>query len=611
MSDSNRNGRSPRRSGARGAVPAVRCALLALTVGLVACDGRKGFSGSARKTSDEIVEFDLSKGVSERGAATLFGPVPETSYADLLAALRKLDKKDVKGVFVNLGSAPIGLAHADELGRRFKALRDAQIRVTCHADDLDNSTLLFVSRACSSIHLTPTGGVDSVGLAFQLLFAKSLLDKLGIGVDFLQVGKFKGAQEPYTRDEPSPEARQSVEEALGNLRDAWIGGIVEGRGAAVEPALEDGPHTAKGAKELGLVDELSYLDEARKAAMGDSDPEDKERPRVVFGGSPSQKEGDFGEVMRALSGADGLGSPHVAVVRAVGPITMVPGGGLGGGGEGIAESQLGKTITRLTESEDVKAVVLRIDSPGGSALASDLLWHKLMLLREKKPLIVSVGSMAASGGYYLSCAGTRIFAEKSSILGSIGVVGGKFSVGEALSGVGVNVVTIPAAKDPVKAKRAGYLSPFDRWDEPTRAKVRASMEGIYDTFLDRVAKGRKIDVATVSQGAEGRIFGGARAIELSLVDEIGGLEEAIQFALVESGLGEEGAVRIRGEAAGLAELFGGDPDAGTRAVEQAVDPVAKLTERLPEEARVWVDATSPMASGETTLLVTPFAIAVR
>lgn len=590
-----------------------RCALLALALGLFSCDGRKGFAGAGLgASSDDIIEFDLSKGISEKGASTLFGPVPESSYADLLETIRKLDTKDVKGVVVRIGSAHVGLAHAEELGRRFQGLRDQDIPVTCHADDLDNSTLLFTSLACSKVYLTPTGGVDSVGLAFQLLFAKSLLDKLGVGVDFLQVGKYKGAQEPYTRDEPSPEARQSVEEALSNLRSAWIGGIVAGRGAAAEAAVEDGPHTAVKAKALGLVDELGYLDDARKSALGEAD--EKLVPRVVFGGSRTQKDGDFGEVMRALAGADGLGSSHVAVVRAVGAITMEPSGGLTGGGDGITESQLGKTITKLTEADDVKAVVLRIESPGGSALASDLLWHKLMLLREKKPLVISVGSMAASGGYYLSCAGTRIFAEKTSILGSIGVVGGKFSVGETLSSVGVNVVTIPAAPDPVKARRAGYLSPFDRWDDPTREKVREGMESIYGTFIDRIAEGRKLDHAVVSQGAEGRIFGGARALELQLIDEIGGLEEAIQFALTESGLGEKGLVRIRGEAAPFAELLGGDPDAQSRVAEQAersLDPIAKLTANLPEPLKVWVDATAPMTKGETMLFVTPFALSIQ
>jgi protease-4 len=587
-------------------------ALGALTLIGASCDGRKGFSSKGFGLADAtVLEFNLSKGVSERGASTLFGPLPDTSYADLLAQLRQVDANETKGIFIRLGTANLSLAHAEELGRRFKSLRDQNVTVTCHADDLDNSTLFFFARACSNIWVTPTGGVDSVGIAFQLMFAKSLLDKLGVGVDFLQVGKFKGAQEPYTRDEPSPEARQSVEEALSNVRAAWISGLEEGRGAAATAHVEDGPHTAVKAKELGLIDSIGYLDEARKSALDAASASDT---RLAFGGAPNQKNNDFGDILRALSGADGMGTPHVAVVRAVGAITMAGGGGIGGGGDGITEAALGKVITSLTEDDDVKAVVLRIDSPGGSALASDLLWHKLMLLRDKKPLVISVGGMAASGGYYLSCAGSRIFAEPSSILGSIGVVGGKFSLGNTLSQVGVHVVTIPASPDPVKAKRAAYLSPFDRWDEPTRAKVREGMESIYDTFIDRVSTGRGLSPEEVQKGAEGRIFGGKRAVELKLVDELGGLEEAISYALEQAELGKDGTVRIRGEAGGFAELLAGDAEAESKVVQQAalqLDPSQKLLEAFPLEVRSWVGAAMPMATGESAVLLTPFAIVVH
>lgn len=585
----------------------------ALAVAALSCDGRKGFMGRDELglPGSKVVELNLSRGVSERGAATFFGPIPDTSYADLLEVIREIDPEDTKAVFVRLGTANVSLSHATELGRRLSALKEKGITVTCHADDLDNSTVFFFARACSKVWLTPTGGVDSVGLAFQLMFAKALLDKLGIGVDFLQVGKYKGAQEPYTRNEPSPEARASVEEALANLRAAWLEGVREGRGEDAVTAVEDGPHTASRAKELGLVDELGYVDEARKAAL---DAAEAKSADVVFGGAPGKQKGDgLDDLVRALTGADGMGVPHVAVVRAVGAITMEAGGGLGGG-DGITERELGRTITRLTEDDDVKAVVLRIDSPGGSALASDLLWHKLMKLREKKPLVVSVGGMAASGGYYLSCAGSTIFAEPTSILGSVGVVGGKFSLGGALSSVGVNVVTIPAAPDPIKARRAAYLSPFDRWDDPTRARVAEGMQSIYDTFVQRVAEGRGLTSEEVAQGAEGRIYGGVRAKELKFVDELGGLDEAIQHALEKAELGAKGRVKLVGEEPALAALLGGSPDAESRAIEGArreLDPLTAWVAQLPEAARVWVDGVTPMAKGETALLLVPFALTAQ
>ncbi len=589
--------------------------LLVTVLGLLpSCEGRK-FFGAAEKGESLIgpalVELNLSKGVSEKGASTFFGPLPGTGHSDLVQAIRDLDPEDAKGVFVRLGSAHVGFAAASEIGRLLKAVRERDIPVICHADGLDNGTMLLTALGCSEIHVSPAGGVDTVGIAFSLMFGRELLDKLGVGVDFLQVGKYKGAQEPYTRNEPSPEARASLEETLRDLRKAWIDGVNEGRGKALGDHLEDGPHTAKAALELGLIDGIGFVDDVRAAAK---DQVGAGRTLVAFGGGPSKKGGGFGEVLRALSAGDSEGSPHVAIVRATGAITMTGGSSPFGGGDGITESGLGKVITELTEDDDVKAVVLRIDSPGGSALASDLLWHKLMKLRAKKPLIVSVGGMAASGGYYLSCAGSYIFAEATSIVGSIGVVAGKFALGEPLASVGIHTVTMPAAPDPKRAARASYLSPFDRWDEPTKAKVLGGMQAIYDTFIDRIVEGRGLSREVVEAAAEGRISGGVTAKERKLVDEIGGLDDAIRYAREKAGLGEDGKVRVRGTPPGFFELLGGDEEAAMLAAqkaEAAVDPFAKLAESLPQEARDWWAAARPMSEGETMLVATPFVIIAR
>lgn len=585
-----------------------------LTVATPGCEGRTPFGSKANgepTTGPALVELNLTRGLSERGAGGLFGSVPGTGYSDLLKRIETLDEDETKGIFVRLGTGNMGFSIASELGARLKRLRDDRgIEVFCHADDLGNATMLFAATGCSEIWLSQAGGVETVGIAFSLIFGKSLLEKLSVGVDFLQVGKYKGAEEPYTRDEPSPEARETLEGTLRDLRKAWIDGVTAGRGKPLEEALEDGPHTAKAALELGFVDKLGYLDEARehaKTRVG------AERTQVVFGPGASQDTGGFSQLIRSISGADAEGIPHVALIRAVGAITMGPSGGLGGG-DGITESGLGKVLTQVTEDESVKAVVLRIDSPGGSALASDLLWHKLMKLREKKPLIISVGGMAASGGYYLSCAGNRIFAEPTSIIGSIGVVGGKFALGDTLKQVHVNTVTITVAPDETKQKRASYMSPFERWDDATKAKVLEGMTAIYDTFLDRIVEGRGLDHATVAASAEGRIFGGATAKERKLVDEMGGLDAAIRYALEQSGLGKDGKVRLRDAAPGLLELLGGDPEAAEAAANRAreeLDPLAKLGEALPEEARVWFASATPMMTGETFLTALPFVLTTR
>ena len=188
---------------------------------------------------------------------------------------------------------------------------------------------------------------------------------------------------------------------------------------------------------------------------------------------------------------DSLGAAPVALVEATGAISMEGGGVLGGGGDGIIERRLVRSLSRLEHDDDVKAVVLRIDSPGGSALASDLLWHELMAIRQKKTLVVSIGDMAASGGYYLASTGAVVFADETSIVGSIGVVGGKIAIDHALERVGVHAETFAAkVGDPHAAARAGSDSLLIPWDAATRERFFETMNGIYQLFLSRVAEGQ-------------------------------------------------------------------------------------------------------------------------
>lgn len=586
--------------------------------GVVACDGRRaGANGESvagePASGPSIHEIDLRGGASEAGASSLFGPVPGRSFTDLEESLRALPSKN-PGIFLQLGTSNVGLAAASEIGGELARLRAGGTPIVCHADGLSNTTALLVAKGCSEVWLSPSGGVDTVGIAAQLVFGKSLFAKVGVSVDFLQVGKYKGAQEPFTRDEPSPEARESLEGTLKDLRAAWIQAVNEGRGRDLGAALEDGPYTAQAAVSAGLVDALGYVDEARARAkkLGGA-----VRTVSLFGGAPTGG-GGAGEILRSLAGADPTATPHVAVVRAVGAISMSGGGGFLPGSEGITASGLGSTIARVARDDSVLAVVLRIDSPGGSALASDLLWHQLMNLRSKKPLIVSVGGMAASGGYYLACAGDQIFADDASIVGSIGVVGGKFSFKDPLASIGVHAVTVAASPDPTRAARAAYMSPFDAWDDATRSKVLASMQGLYDLFLDRIAEGRNMPRDEVAGFAEGRIFGGATALEKRMVDHRGGLSDAISFALVKSGLGQEGAVRVVNEKGGLGALLGlggadarADLDAEARRAADALNPLRGLVAAFPPEAIEWLGASWALTQGEETLAVAPFAMILR
>jgi protease IV len=563
-----------------------------------------------------VVEIDLTRGAPEVQQSTLFGPTREGTHLDLVRTLRQVAESEAtKGVLVRLGTARFSFAGGHEIGRMLGKLRDKNIPVVCHSDDYNNGSLLLASVGCSRLWLSAAGSVDAVSLAAQLLYGNKLLTRLHVGVDFLQVGKYKGAEEPFTRDGPSPEARESLETALGGLRRAWLDGITKGRGRpGVEDAAEDGPFPANDAKANGLIDEVGYLDDARDDAKRLAGVT---ATTVRFGsGSAGSASKGLLEVLRAISGASAGGTPHVAVVRAIGSISMAPSGMFGQGG-GITERELSRVIDKLAKDESVHAVVLRIDSPGGSALASDLLWKRLMILRAKKPLVVSVGGMAASGGYYLSCAGTKIVAEPSSIIGSIGVVGGKFSLGKTLEEIGIHAETVAATKDPAKAARAAWLSPFEPWDDATRARMLASMTSIYDLFLQRISEGRGVPIEKIAPSAEGRLFGGVDAKERGLVDELGGLDDATRMALELAKLPADGPVEVIGDAPGLLELLeAGDSAESSAAVrEAAMRDAARVVapswlDGMPEVAS-FVGSAAPLLRGERTLTALPFVILLR
>jgi protease-4 len=292
---------------------------------------------------------------------------------------------------------------------------------------------------------------------------------------------------------------------------------------------------------------------------------------------------------------------------------MEPGGVLGS--EGVAFRPLAKTLRRLSEDDSVRAVVLRISSPGGSALASDLLWHELTALREKKPLVASVGDMAASGGYYMACAANQIFAERTSIVGSIGVVGGKLVVGDALRDFGINSATFSASEDPAIAQRATYMSALTPWDEGTQAQIQKQMQSVYQLFLSRVAEGRGVPVEQVAQVAEGRIWSGAQGLDNKLVDVLGGLDAALARARELAELEADAPVVVEGAGETLLDLLSLDEHASEDDVRAALqrlraEPPGILSSLSPQ-LRPFGAMLQPLLQGERVLAVVPQAISVQ
>lgn len=564
-----------------------------------------------------VVEFDLSHGLGERAGQINFLSGPSVpALAELVLSLKRAENdRRTRGFFVRLGGADLSWAQAEELGRLFSALKP-ELQVVCHAHAYSNATIFFAARACDRLWLSPAGEVGTVGIAGQMVYLKRLLDRLKVKADFLHMGKYKSAAETLTEDGPTEAARESLTAVLASIRGTWLEGLAAARPREkIQHAVEHGPWSPEAALADGLVDAVGYVsearDEAKKLAQVDA---------VDTSIGVSERRGAAEAISQLIQAVAGTrrsegGGDHIAVLTTAGGINMEA-GGLLDGGDGIAAEPLGKTLKRLREDDAVKAVVLRIDSPGGSALASDLIWHDLMLLREKKPLIASLANIAASGGYYMACAANRIVAERTTILGSIGVVGGKIVFGPALDELGISGVTIPASSEPGAAERAAYLSPLTEWDEPTRQAVQAQMAAIYELFLSRVARGRGLSIDDIRPIAEGRIWSGVQGLEHRLIDEYGGLTEAIALARKQAGLDDSAEIRIEGGPETLFDMLQIDeeddlPESISRAIARLQAAPAGPFDALARPFRPYAQSLAPLLGRETVLTVLPFALELR
>jgi protease-4 len=480
--------------------------------------------------------LELEGGVGE---VEVFNPFALLGGGGALGSLQTralLDKLDelaaepkLEGVVLRVGELGMDMARAHELRDALIAFKgDGARKLHCHAESLDNGSYYLLS-ACDELKMVPVGDMSIPGPVAFPIHLKGLLDKLGVQADFLHVGAFKGAAEPLTRDAPSPEMVQTLEAIVEQSYNTMVAGIAEGRGKTPEEVrawIDTGLYTSEDAAAKGLIDGTEAWEPflARVSA-------DRGWKKVELEDKP------WGDPM-ALQRFIGLAppkrpsEPHVALVYAVGNIIDGKGAGSVGATNEIASGQLVPVLDRLAEDEKVAAVVLRIDSGGGSARASEQIWHAVERVRAKKPVVVSMAGVAASGGYYIASGATKIYADEDTLTGSIGVVGGKLVIGPALAEIGIKSYAIG------KGARATMWSPMQAWTPGEREAVTALMNQTYEAFLGHVAAGRKMDRDAVHEIAQGRVWTGVAAKEKGLVDELGGLEEAIAAA---AELGKVGA----------------------------------------------------------------------
>jgi len=558
---------------------------------------KSGVPGAAvLELRGRVVELDAPFSFS----LSMFSGGDSVALRRVTERLGKLDRSaEVSAVLLRLGDLSLSLAAAEELRA---ALAGVKKPVHCHAETLDDTGMLLAS-VCKTVALAPAGMVAIPGPSLLPLYLKGLLDKVGIQADFLHIGAYKGAAEPLTRREPSKEMRETYDELVDGAYQRLIEHVSAGRKAPREKVvawIDQALFTAEEAKAAGLVDAVATFHEFRDS-LSPGNVWRRERWKESSGGMDDLM-GMLG--MRPKKRVRG---EHLALLYAVGEVVH----GSGSPASAFEEISSGKLVPAIRAAgadDDVKAIVLRVDSPGGSALASELIYRAVVDAAARKPVIVSMGSVAASGGYYISAGAGKIYAQPDTLTGSIGVVGGKMVLAGGMAKLGIDVVEI------ARGKRALLGSPVRPWSEDERVAVRRTMEDVYETFKARVAEGRKLDPATVEKNAQGRVFTGAEAKARGLVDELGSLEDALAFARSAAKLPAEAPIDVYPGEPTLLDLLGGMVGAHAGVEAMFDGPLATagalLGPRVAAEARALLRLALSFDGGEAVRLVV-FTPAIR
>ncbi|HOA73699.1 MAG TPA: signal peptide peptidase SppA [Phycisphaerae bacterium] len=533
-----------------------RAGIIIIGIGFVfASTGWTAPAVNETEVVNKVAVFRLSGELPEAPAQFSLFKIDQINFYELLNRLNKA-KRDpkVKAVILLFDEPQIGWAQRQEIRQTLLGLKAADKDVFALLEDEEQPTYLMAT-AASKLYIVPTGGVNLIGLHLEQAYLKGLLDKIGVTADIEHVGSYKGAGEPFTRTGPSEEALEMTNWLVNDLFDQMVQQIAEDRKLSperVRELIDQGPFTAEKAKAAGLVDEVAYPEDLMKTLKERYGTLElvhnygqRELPDVDLS-SPFGIFKFFGEMMAKTKAGT---RPQIAVVYVDGMI--VPGKTEDDlfGGEGLVGSTtLRRLLARVRKDDQVKAVVLRVNSPGGSAVASDIIWHATQALGDK-PFIVSMGNVAASGGYYVSAGAAKIFADPGTITGSIGVVGGKLVTQGLWDWVGVNF------HETTRGKRADLFSTSRPFTDEQREIVRTYMRDVYQAFKDRVAEGRKDKLkGDLEALAGGRVYTGRQAQAKGLVDQLGGLQDAIKAAASEANISNYEVVQLP-EPKNFVELF--------------------------------------------------------
>lgn len=515
----------------------------------------------------KILKIDMQDAVSERGGSSIslgLGGLSSSSSLSLLSVERALEKAvdddDIAMIYMNYDHFRVGMASAEEIRGILRDFSAKGKPVVAYGASLDNGSYYLASTA-DRIFMHPKGGGALTGLGTTQFFVKDLLDTLGIDIQLIRHGKFKSAGEMYIRNDISPENREQYEALLGSIWGGMVAEMAESRGKSSEEimAMVDGLKlsTAQTWIDNGLIDGLKYRDEMETYLahlFGTDKPSDVKTVSLK-------------EYIKDLK--KGPSGKKVAVIYADGEIVRSSGD--------IVGEKLARQIASVRRDSTVKAVVFRVNSPGGEVVAADIIRREIELLGKVKPVVASYGSYAASGGYLISAGCSKIFVDNATLTGSIGVFGVVRSIGRAVhKNLKINMVSVGTNAHTDMTSGARPLN------EEELAWYQTEIEGIYDDFVGIVAEGRSMDKSAVDDIAQGRVWSGKDALGLGLADEKGNLLNAVKYA---AGLRKLGKYRIAvyPEKKSLKDKLSGNdkPDDNLVRIQDLLSPGFNTIARMP------------------------------
>lgn len=481
------------------------------------------FGGSSEHVSvdrNSVIELDLCKVRNDYGGKFNFKDfdyfeVHHDGLSDVIHAIEvaKTDNK-IKGISILNDESHLGMAQIKDLRAALEDFKKSGKFVLAYAN-MYTQKEYYLNSVADQIYINPVGELDFKGLSSEILFFKDFQEKSGLKMEVIRHGKYKSAVEPFLENKMSDANREQITALLNSVWNSMVSDISKSRKISVSHLNEIANglmgRTPEMAKEQKLVDKIAYEDvyhdDIRQKLKVDK-VDDYNKVSIL----------DYADNV-ATTATKSSATDKIAIIYAQGEI---------GEGEGdvnyIGEGSMRRSLQEARKDKNVKAIVLRIDSPGGNALTSDLIWREIELTKKEKPVVVSMGNLAASGGYYIACNANTIFAESNTITGSIGVFGTLPNFAPLTSKIGIHVEQVNTHEN------AADYSVFKPLDDKFRAVTQESVERIYTTFVNRVAAGRKMTFAQVDAIAQGRVWSGTEALKIGLVDKIGGLDEALKHA---------------------------------------------------------------------------------